>query len=92
VPPPGTKDAHGVALVAQTGPDEFLVTGIDSSVSFHVPGRLPGLRMQILYAEEGSYQNGVWKSVRLWNGDETDRGLNFHQNQPTVVRIRLSRF
>ncbi len=31
---PGTKDAHGVALVAQLGPDEFLVTGIDASVSF----------------------------------------------------------
>lgn len=90
--PPGNKDAHGVALVAQMGPDEFLVTGGDSSVSFHLPERLPGLRMQILSAEQGSYENGVWKSVRLWNGDETDRGLNFHQDQPAVVRIRLGRF
>jgi hypothetical protein len=90
--PPGTTDAHGAALVAQLGPDDFLVTGIDASVSFHVPGRLPGLRMQILSAEEGSYESGVWKSVRLWNGDETDRGLNFHQDQPAVVRIRLSKF
>jgi hypothetical protein len=90
--PPGNKDAHGVALVAQSGPDEFLVTGVESSISFHVPGRLPGLRMQILSAEEGSYENGVWKPVRLWNGDETDRGLNFHQDQPAVVRIHLGRF
>jgi len=89
--PPGTTDAHGVALVAQLGPDEFLVTGVDASVSFHLPGRLPWLHMQILSAEEGSYDNGVWKMSRLLNGDETDRGLNFHQ-EPEVVRIRIGRF
>ena len=89
--PPGSKDAHGVALVAQLGPDVFLVTGVDASVSFHVPGRLPGLRVQILSAEEGSYENGVWKMSRLLNGDETDRGLNFHE-EPEVVRIRVGKF
>jgi len=90
--PPGTNDAHGVALVAQCGPDEFLVSGVDASVSFHVPGRLPGMRMQILSAEEGSYDDGVWKTKRLWNGDETDRGLQFHAHDPAVVRVRLGRF
>ncbi len=45
--PPGTKDAHGVALVAQLGPDEFLVTGIDSSVIFHLPGKLPWMRESV---------------------------------------------
>lgn len=90
--PPGTPDAHGAALVAQLGPDEFLVTGVDASVSFHVPRRLPGLRMQILSAEEGSYQNGTWKTERLWNGDEVDRGLQFHQDDLAMVRVRLSRF
>ena len=90
--PPGTKDAHGVALAAQLGPDEFLVTGVDASVSLHLPGRLPGMRMQILSAEEGYYQDGIWKPVRLWNGDETDRGLQFHADDPVVVRVRLGKF
>lgn len=90
--PPGNSDAHGVALVAQLGPDEFLVTGVDASVSFHLPGRPPGLRMQILSAQEGSYKNSVWKPVRLWNGDETDRGLEFHASDPVVVRVRLGKF
>jgi len=89
--PPGTKDAHGAALVAQLGPNEFLVTGVDASISFHVPGRLPGLRMLILSAEEGSYDHGTWKTSRLWNGDETDRGLSFH-HMPAVVRVQLSTF
>jgi hypothetical protein len=48
--------------------------------------------MQILSAEEGEYVNGVWKAKRLWNGDQTDRGLNFHRSQNTVVRIRLGTF
>jgi Domain of unknown function (DUF5597) len=90
--PPGTKDAHGVALVAQLGPDEFLVTGVDATVNFHLPGRLPGMRVEILSAEEGSYQSGVWKPTRLWNGDESDRGLQFPESEPAVVRVRLGKF
>ncbi len=88
---PGTKDARGSAIVAQLGPDEFLVTGVDASVSFHLPGKLPWIRSEIVTAEQGAYENGVWKPLRLWNGDETDRGLSFHQ-QPEVVRVRLERF
>lgn len=89
---PGTADHSGRALVAQLGPDEFLVTGVDASVAFHVPGRLPGLRMQILSAEEGVYKDGTWVPQRLWNGDQTDRGLNFNRQPNTAVRIKLGRF
>ena len=88
---PGTKDAHGVALVAQLGPDEFLVTGEDASVSFHLPGKLPWMRSEIVSAEQGTYENGVWKPLKLWNGDENDRGLCFHE-KPEVVRVRLGQF
>jgi hypothetical protein len=89
--PPGTKDAHGGALIAQLGPDEFLVTGIDASVVFHLPGKLPWIRSQFLSAEEGGYENGVWKTSRLLNGDETDRGLTFHTS-PVVVKVKMQRF
>ena len=88
---PGTKDAHAAALIAQLGPDEFLVTGVDASISFHLPGKLPWMRSEIITAEQGAYQNGEWKLQKLWNGDETDRGLCFH-DKPEVVRVRLGRF
>lgn len=88
---PGTKDAHAVALVAQLGPDEFLVTGIDSSVIFHLPGKLPWIHSQIISAEQGTYENGVWKPLRLWNGDETDHALSFNE-KPAVLRVRMGRF
>jgi hypothetical protein len=88
---PGTRDAHGAALVAQLGPDEFLVTGFDASVIFHLPGKMPWMHSQILSVEQGTYENGVWKPLRLWNGDETDRGLCFYE-KPEVVRVKLIRF
>lgn len=88
---PGTKDAHGAAVVVQLGPDEFLVTGVDASVVFHLPGKLPWIRSQILTAEQGTYENGVWKMSRLWNGDETDRGLSFHEH-PEYVRVKMMKY
>ena len=88
---PGTHDVHGAALVVELGPDEFLVTGVDTSVTFHLPGKQPWMRSEIISAEEGHFENGVWKGLRNLNGDETDRGLCFHQ-KPEVVRVRLGRF
>ncbi len=84
LPAPGTSDKSGRMLVAQLSPNEFLVTGIGGAVFFHRPGYLPGIRMQIMTAEEGYYtpattpgEPEVWHMVRLLNGDETDRGIRF---------------
>jgi hypothetical protein len=88
---PGTKDAHAAALVARLGPDEFLVTGVDASVTFHLPGKSAWMHSQIVTAEQGVYENGTWKPLRLWNGDETDRGLCFH-DKPEVVHLRMGHF
>jgi hypothetical protein len=89
--PPGTPDAHGRALVAQLGPNEFLVTGIDASVSFHLPNRLAGQRMNILQAVQGNYVDGKWQPIRIWNGDQTDRGLNFRHGGE-VIHVSLAKF
>ena len=87
---PGTKDHHGRALVAQLSADEFLVTGIDARIKFQ-PASKDDAHMQILRAEEGRYDNGNWKLLRLWNGDETDFGLNF-THQGKVVRVKLGTY
>jgi beta-galactosidase GanA len=88
--PPGTKDHRGRALVAQLGPDEFLVTGVDGRVEFDLSSKESG-HAQILRAEEGRYENGNWKFLRLWNGDETDYGLNF-THQGKVVKVKLGTY
>ncbi len=103
MPPPGTKDHRGRILIAQTGPDTFLLTGFDGSVRFHRPGYLAGIRMQILSAEQGVYTPAttagapeVWRERRLLNGDEDDRGIIFPptigKEGPMVVRIKVGRF
>ena len=89
--PPGTEEHHGRALVAQLGPNEFLVTGVDASGALHLPEQLPGIRREIRRAEEGNYNNGTWQMTRLWNGEQTDRGLNFH-HEIRAVRVRVGRF
>jgi hypothetical protein len=88
--PPGTKEHRGRALVAELAPDEFLVTGIDARVEFEPSAKDAG-KMQILRAEEGRYENGNWKFLRLWNGDETDFGLNF-THQGKVVHVKLGTY
>jgi hypothetical protein len=87
---PGTKDYDGRALVAQLSADEFLVTGIDARVKFQLASKENG-HVQILRAEEGRSEIGNWKFIRLWNGDETDFGLNF-THQGRVVRVKLGTY
>ncbi|MDE3106240.1 MAG: DUF5597 domain-containing protein [Acidobacteriota bacterium] len=85
--PPGTPDLSGRALVAQTGPLEFVVTGFNASVTFAATSA--GQQVEILRAEEGAYHDGKWQMERIWNGDQTDRGLNFPAANTATIRIRL---
>jgi len=88
---PGTPDHHGRALVGRLGANEFLVTGFDARVEFSVGPSGGTSRMQVLRAEEGRYQDGRWVLESLWNGDQTDYGLNF-TGQTKVVRVRLGTY
>lgn len=86
--PPGNPNSDGRALIAQLGADEFLVTGINARVDFEVPPSVTGQHMDYLRVEEGQYKDGQWQFKRIWNGDQTDWGLNFKQI-PHVLRIKL---
>ncbi len=88
--PPGTADQQGRVMVAQLGPYEFLVTGFDASVSFTLPdGVKRNEQIEILRADEGTYTSETWTTSLIWNGDQTDRGLNFPEHNTKVVKIRL---
>jgi beta-galactosidase GanA len=85
--PTGNPTPVGRALVAQLGDDEFLVTGFFCRVRFHpVDGKQT---IQYLRVEEGQYQDGQFQPIRIWNGDQTDWGLNF-SSAPQVLRVMLS--
>lgn len=84
--PPGNSEPIGRALVAQLAPDEFLVTGFFCRVDFSTTKP-----RQFLSVEEGSYQSGKFIPARIWNGDQTDYGLNF-TSAPQVLRVKLSTY
>jgi beta-galactosidase GanA len=88
-PPPGNMPPQGGALIAELAPDDYLVTGYHVRVDFQpADGRKNWLMARV---EEGYYDHGEWKFVRLWNGDQTDWGLNF-TSEPQVLRVKLGSY
>lgn len=79
----------GGAVVAQIGPDEFLVAGASVRMRFALAKAEPGQQSQYLRIEQGSFDaNGNWVFHHVWNGDQTDYGLNFTA-RPVMLRVRL---
>jgi hypothetical protein len=87
----GNPEPTGRVLVAQLGDNQFLVTGIRCRVDFRPSDASSGKHRQFLRVEEGAYENGVFKFLRIWNGDETDSGLNFGA-EPPVLRVSLATY
>jgi beta-galactosidase GanA len=87
--PPGNPEPTGRALVARLSDNEFLVAGFFCRVDFHAAAS--GKQRQFMRVEEGSYDRGVFKPVRIWNGDQTDYGLNF-TSQPQILHVRLGTY
>ena len=87
-----TRTLHeGRAVIASLGQNEFLVAGIDCRVQFALPVVSQGKQPQMLKVEEGRYDGTTWVPQRLWNGDETDYGLNFG-GKGAVVRVVLGSY
>jgi hypothetical protein len=82
---------EGRAVVASLGPNEFLVAAIDCRVQFALPVHANGKQPQMLKVEEGHYDGSTWIPTRLWNGDETDYGLNFG-GKGSLLRITLGSY
>lgn len=88
-PPPWAKEPVGGGVVAQLGPDEFLIAGQYSRFRFAPTD--PAANGQIMSAEEGTFVDGKWQARRRWNGDQTHDGFNF-LDQPTLVRVKFATF
>lgn len=89
-PPKGNAEPSGGAVIAELGPDEYLVTGYHARVSFDLATARPGEHMIIDRVEEGHFDvSGAWVFDRLWNGDQTDYGLNF-TDLPQVLKVKLA--
>lgn len=82
----------GGLTVAQLGPDEFLLAASDVRVRFALDQPRPGETGAMLRVEEGTFDDeGRWVTTRVWNGDQTDYGLNFTA-EPRLLKVRLGAY
>jgi beta-galactosidase GanA len=89
-PAPWGKEPIGGVAVAQLSPDEFLLTGDHVRVTF---GTRPGgpANGLVVKVEEGHFDQGRWVMERLWNGDQTDYGINLI-DRPTILKVTMGRY
>lgn len=89
--PTGNPEPSGGVAVAELGPDEYLVTGFRTRVNFALAAPKANQSMIYVRVEEGRFDNGKWIFKRVWNGDETDYGLNFTDREQ-VLRVKLGSY
>ncbi|MBS1531371.1 MAG: DUF5597 domain-containing protein, partial [Bacteroidetes bacterium] len=84
------KEPDGNLMIVQLGEDQFLLIGSLCRITFHPTGRNAGKAWQYLKVEEGTYDNGSFKPLRILNGDETDWGGPALGAKPTLVKVLLT--
>jgi hypothetical protein len=90
--PKGNTPPDGGVVVVELAQDEYLVAGHHVRVDF-APTFAPGKKRLFLKAEEGGYDAaGNWKTARIWNGDQTDYGLNLKADENVLLKVRLTTF
>jgi hypothetical protein len=90
-PPSGNPEPIGRALIAQLGDNKYLVAGFFCRVDFHLSDTASTKQRQFMRVEEGNFRNGVFKPIRIWNGDQTDWGLNFG-SAPQALQVSLGTY
>jgi beta-galactosidase GanA len=79
----------GKAMIVQLGENEFLLIGTLCHFTFKPLGANAGKAWQYLKVEEGKYENGTFKLLRIRNGDETDWGGPRIGAVPAVLHTTL---
>jgi hypothetical protein len=87
----GTAKKSGRVLIGQIGPEEFVIAGFDTTVSFRPRYGSASPRADFVSAEEGSYEGGEWKARRQLSGDEIFFGLRIPKNG-AVVKVKLMKY
>jgi hypothetical protein len=79
----------GKAMIVQLGENEFVLIGSLCHFTFKPLGANAGKAWQYLKVEEGRYENGSFKLLRIRNGDETDWGGPRIGAVPAVLHTTL---
>lgn len=79
------------ALIAQLGENTYLVTGRNVRVTFGLPESRGGEHLEFVAVDEVVFRDGRWETLRRWNGDQVDWGLNFRERDQ-VLRVTLATY
>lgn len=90
-PPEGNEKAAGGALIAKLSDNEFLVTAYKARVTFLPSAELADKKHMIERVEEGYFEKGKWVMLRVWNGDQTDWGINFTDRQH-LLKVKMAAY
>ena len=80
----------GRVLIAQLGQNEFVVMATQCRVAFQSSGANKGKSWQFLKVEEGLYEDGTFKLLRLRNGDEVGWATMSFDTEPALLRISMT--
>ncbi len=80
---------NGKMMIVQLGENKFILVGTLCHITFHPSGSNAGKAWQYLKVEEGHYENGAFKLLRILNGDETDWGGPRFGSEPAVLKTTL---
>ncbi|WP_313557125.1 DUF5597 domain-containing protein [Teredinibacter franksiae] len=91
-PPEGNDIAKGGALIAKLDENEFFVTALHSRVTFVPSDEIENERTMTVRVEEGHFdKKGNWVFERVWNGDQTDWGLNF-DGKYHLLKVKMATY
>ena len=89
--PEWSDQPSGGALIAELAPDDYLLTGQHVRVYFRAAENRKVNGTIFASVEEGRMVDGKWERSSVWNGDETDYGLNL-TDEPRWLRVRLATY
>ena len=90
--PEGSDVPSGGVAVARLADNQFLVVGHNARITFGAGPKTKDKGFLMSRVEEGHYDaDGQWVFERVWNGDQTDYGLNF-VGAPRVLKVTLATY
>ena len=91
-PPPAVGQPVGGVAVAMLADDVLLVAGSNVRVGVDLADQKDARSGGILRVEQGHFDPaGAWVFERVWNGDQTDYGLNF-TDAPVFLKLTLGTY
>lgn len=88
-PAPWKAEPVGGMAVVQLSRDEFLMVGDHVRARFEPA--IPDPKAMIVRVEQGHFTDGRWVMDRIWNGDQTDYGINI-VDRPVVLKVVMGRY